>query len=91
MILAVCPPLAGEGTIIYFTVTVTGSENRIRPEGPERPPGGSSNLPDFSSSGSSVPKRKAAVTVYVPGSTGARKVQVTFVVGRTFFSTSAFA
>jgi hypothetical protein len=31
------------------------------------------------------------VTVYVPGSTGARKVQVTFVVGSAFFSTSAFA
>jgi hypothetical protein len=40
---------------VYLTVTVTGSEKAIRPEGPERPPGGSTSLPDASSSGSSVP------------------------------------
>jgi hypothetical protein len=40
---------------VYFTVTVTGSEKAMRPEGPERPPGGSTSFPDASSSGSSVP------------------------------------
>jgi hypothetical protein len=49
------PLPVGEGMITYFTATVIGSEKAIRPEGPERPPGGSSSLPVFISSGSSVP------------------------------------
>jgi hypothetical protein len=53
----------GAGIIPYLTVTVTGSEKRVRPEGPEEPPGAGSSLPLLYSSGSSVPCRNAAVIV----------------------------